>query len=408
MNLKNVGSVALSLVAVACIALGVGYNASTLGSDAAKVDAAQEPPSINATAQPETPPVQEAAPSETTSAEAKEVAQQEAAPPTTEAQESRQDDETKFQWPWKTILSLIVSGVACFFKDVRQGLYSLFVDCAVKRLTRYAMTIWRKVVEFLKRGPQAPKTASPSPKLSAAPSVAADRSFLAFLNDLPDASRLAFVYATASSEKRIDFYRDDARQEFIVSHRLHGKVKPVFFKLPAKEYRELLANIQDAEKQGFIAKQRLKSRDGNDEDYVIQASCERKSLQCFIDDELRKEFAKFPSLVWTVLEAVCAAPDRMLGIDESDRVRLFRGCYVGDELDAPSLEKAPRKDLEDAVCFLIAREGLEKRARFDSLSFYAPLNQSYLLDELRRERFSNAPPFRKPSRKFWRFWRRKH
>ena len=45
MNLKNVGSVALSLVAVACIALGVGYNASTLGSDGAKVDAAQEPPS---------------------------------------------------------------------------------------------------------------------------------------------------------------------------------------------------------------------------------------------------------------------------------------------------------------------------------------------------------------------------
>ncbi|MBQ5789445.1 MAG: hypothetical protein IIW01_04085, partial [Thermoguttaceae bacterium] len=55
MNLKNVGSVALSLVAVACIALGVGYNASTLGSDGAKVDAAQEPPSTNATAQPETP-----------------------------------------------------------------------------------------------------------------------------------------------------------------------------------------------------------------------------------------------------------------------------------------------------------------------------------------------------------------
>ncbi|MBR4833069.1 MAG: hypothetical protein IKU86_01890 [Thermoguttaceae bacterium] len=61
MNLKYVGSVTLSLVAVACIALGVGYNASTLGSDGAKVDAAQEPPSPNATAQPETSPAEEAA-----------------------------------------------------------------------------------------------------------------------------------------------------------------------------------------------------------------------------------------------------------------------------------------------------------------------------------------------------------
>ncbi len=68
MNLKNVGSVALSLVAVACIALGVGYNASTLGSDGAKVDAAQESPSINATAPPET-----------LAASVKEVAQEEAA-----------------------------------------------------------------------------------------------------------------------------------------------------------------------------------------------------------------------------------------------------------------------------------------------------------------------------------------
>lgn len=47
MNLKYVGSVTLSLVAVACIALGVGYNASTLGSDGAKIDAAQpETPQI--------------------------------------------------------------------------------------------------------------------------------------------------------------------------------------------------------------------------------------------------------------------------------------------------------------------------------------------------------------------------
>ncbi|MBQ5789446.1 MAG: hypothetical protein IIW01_04090 [Thermoguttaceae bacterium] len=277
---------------------------------------------------------------------------------------------------WKRIIKL--------WRRVRQGLHPLEID----KLSGRAVEL------------------SPSPQPSAAPSVAAGRSFLEFLNDLPDASRLAFVYATASSEKRIDFYRDDARQEFIVSHRLHGKVKPVFFKLPAKEYRELLANIQDAENQGFIAKQRLKSRDDNDEGYVIQASCERKSLQCFIDDELRTEFAKFPPLAWTILKAVCVAPDRMLGIDENGRVRLFRGCYVGDELDAPSLEKAPRKNLEDAVSFLLAREGLEKRALFGSLSFYAPLNQSYLLDKLRRERFPDAPPFQKPRRNFWKFWSR--
>lgn len=55
MNLKYVGSVTLSLVAVACIALGVGYNASTLGSDGAKVDAAQESPSTNATPVPASP-----------------------------------------------------------------------------------------------------------------------------------------------------------------------------------------------------------------------------------------------------------------------------------------------------------------------------------------------------------------
>ncbi|MBP3556693.1 MAG: hypothetical protein J6K20_03180 [Thermoguttaceae bacterium] len=61
MNLKYVGSVTLSLVTVACIALGVGYNASTLGSDGAKVDAAQESPSTNVTEPPETPPAKEAA-----------------------------------------------------------------------------------------------------------------------------------------------------------------------------------------------------------------------------------------------------------------------------------------------------------------------------------------------------------
>ena len=56
MNLKNVGSVTLSLVAVVCIALGGSLNASTLESGGAKVDAAQsEAPSTTATAKPETP-----------------------------------------------------------------------------------------------------------------------------------------------------------------------------------------------------------------------------------------------------------------------------------------------------------------------------------------------------------------
>ncbi|MBQ1277745.1 MAG: hypothetical protein IIY07_03770, partial [Thermoguttaceae bacterium] len=92
---------------------------------------------------------------------------------------------------WKRIIKL--------WRRVRQGLHPLEID----KLSGRAVEL------------------SPSPQPSAAPSVAAGRSFLEFLNDLPDASRLAFVYATASSEKRIDFYRDDARQEFIVSHRLH-------------------------------------------------------------------------------------------------------------------------------------------------------------------------------------------
>lgn len=146
MNLKNVGSVALSLVAVACIALGVGYNASTLGSDGAKVDAAQEPPSTNATAQPETPSAQETAQPETPPA-------QEAAPPetpTAETKESRQDDETKFQWLWGIISGLVGGGGIWFLcRDLLAALYSRFRDCAVTRITGFSMNVGQKIVSFL-------------------------------------------------------------------------------------------------------------------------------------------------------------------------------------------------------------------------------------------------------------------
>ena len=136
----------LSLVAVACIALGVGYNASTLGSDGAKVDAAQEPPSTNATAQPETPSAQETAPSETPPA-------QETAPsetPTAETKESRQDDETKFQWPWGIISGLVGGGGIWFLcKDLLAALYSRFRDCAVTRIIGFSMNVGQKIVSFL-------------------------------------------------------------------------------------------------------------------------------------------------------------------------------------------------------------------------------------------------------------------
>ncbi|MBO5046392.1 MAG: hypothetical protein J6C93_05935 [Clostridia bacterium] len=132
MNLKNVGSVALSLVAVACIALGVGYNASTLGSDGAKVDAAQEPPSTNATAQPETPPAQEAASSETTSAE---------------PQKPQQDDETKFQWSWKTISFLSLG--AWLLVDFITAFYSQLRDRAVIGIIGFLMKFGPSIVSFL-------------------------------------------------------------------------------------------------------------------------------------------------------------------------------------------------------------------------------------------------------------------
>ncbi|MBQ7813117.1 MAG: hypothetical protein IJ387_01320, partial [Thermoguttaceae bacterium] len=144
----------------------------------------------------------------------------------------------------------------------------------------------------------------------------------------------------------------------------------------------------ETEKQGF------KRGAADDGGYVIQASCERRTLQSFIDDELRTEFAKFPPFVLTILKIVCADPNRTIQVDTNGNVHLLRGYHADNELAEPLFQKVSPNDLLNAISFLYNRGGFDKPAgnRNTPSGFYIPPPQSFLIDTFRRERLDKVSP----------------
>lgn len=203
MNLKYVGSVTLSLVVVACIALGVGDNASTLGSDGAKVDAAQL----------EIPPTEEAA-QDTSTINATPVLET-----PTKPEELKQRLKQYSIWLGGAICVVGTVFVTVFFQTLGES--------AAKQFWEVLKNMWNRFVKRRKND------------CKSLPAFDARR--------LSDAASELIVYAMLANKKTI--YVDDGKIFLDLTER---KKHPFYFDFPLKGNKTVDGVLQELTGCGLL------------------------------------------------------------------------------------------------------------------------------------------------------------
>ena len=196
MNLKNVGSVTLSLVAVVCIALGGSLNASTLESGGAKVNAAQS----------EVP---------------------------TPTEKTEPKNEPKAAWFW-TICGSVALG---FAEIVSRMLGESLAKRLLEHLRICLMKNWKKIAGFFKRKAQTNKAETTPQPFD--------------VEQLSDAAIELLVYAALSQEKELRLQDNEIR------FGLKPKTPAFYFDFPeqAPANSDVLAELVDC---GALTQSRYK------------------------------------------------------------------------------------------------------------------------------------------------------
>lgn len=186
--------------------------------------------------------------------------------------------------------------------------------------------------------------------------------FETFLYELSSASKRAFAFTAASSEKQIKLLQYDAIDRYpqIVNHyyevvnlipRPHLPKDPyaqlALFKLLPPEYDELLDDLQEAVRQGF-ATQNVKV-------FALKPKYARITRERLLADVLNEEMARMPRYAFPLLEAACKIRNGKI-IIYPDKIRAGSALVMVENfVNLPLLEGANYSECKQAVDFLLSQ-----------------------------------------------------